>query len=102
MRHGADLERGSTRRKAQRQEETLDDTEHTTYRFGPLTSSMSRRAVWAPWPKPEILWMAPWLVTPEPKNNQFWLGANTMCPSFILQWAIEKLAMDVMHGQHEH
>ena len=44
-----------------------------------------------PWPKPEILQVAPWLVTPEPRDNQFWLVANATCTSFILQWPPKSL-----------
>ena len=43
------------------------------------------------WPKPEILQVAPWLVTPEPRDNQFRLMANAMCTSFILQWQPKSL-----------
>lgn len=43
------------------------------------------------WPKPEILQVAPWLVTPEPRDNQFWLVANATCTSFILQWPPKSL-----------
>lgn len=52
-----------------------------------------------PWPKPEILQVAPRLVTPEPRDNQFWLMANATCTSFILQWPPK--STDGMHGWHE-